>query len=187
MWPWGHLAFGYILYSLGSRLTVGRPPRTLATVVALSVGTQFPDLVDKPLAWWLGVIPNGRSLAHSVFTLLLVSAAAYLLARRIRRRVPVTAFSLGYLSHVVGDALPAVLRADAEGALFFLWPLVPAIEYPTGKSLLAHLASVEFTPLFAAQLVMVVLVTGLWWVDGRPGWRDARTASRRAVRRLTRH
>jgi hypothetical protein len=186
MWPWGHLAFGYILYSLGSRLAVGRPPQTLATVIALSVGTQFPDLVDKPLAWWLGVIPNGRSLAHSVFTFVLISVAAYLLARRIQRRVPVGAFSFGYLSHIVGDALPAVIRNDAEGTLFFLWPLVPAVEYPTGKSLFAHLANVELTPLFAAQLLMAALVTGLWWVDGRPGWLDARSASRRVVRELRR-
>ena len=63
MWPWDHLAFGYVWYTLASRGWDGRPPSN-AAAIALAVGTQFPDLVDKPLAWWLDVLPAGRSLGH---------------------------------------------------------------------------------------------------------------------------
>jgi len=66
MWPWGHLAVGYLLWSVLVRDRRFRPP-TGAETLLLAVGTQFPDAVDKPLAWSLGVLPNGRSLAHSVF------------------------------------------------------------------------------------------------------------------------
>ena len=60
MWPWGHLALGYLLHSPLARARFGRPPTDRATLL-LVIGTQLPDLVDKPLAWWLGVLPAGRS------------------------------------------------------------------------------------------------------------------------------
>ena len=49
MWPWEHLAFGYVLYSLGVRTLRGRTPRG-PPVLVLAVATQVPDLLDKPLA-----------------------------------------------------------------------------------------------------------------------------------------
>jgi hypothetical protein len=61
MWPWEHLAVGYLLYSVSCVLW-GRYPTRIG-VAALAFGTQFPDLVDKPLGWWLGVLPSGQSFA----------------------------------------------------------------------------------------------------------------------------
>jgi hypothetical protein len=178
MWPWAHLAFGYLLYSLGSRAVRRTPPDSGLTVVALAFGTQFPDLVDKPLAWWLYLIPNGRSLAHSVFTFVVVALLLYGVARQTRWALPVEAFSFGYLTHIVGDALPSLLTGSGPIPLFFLWPLVPPVDYPGETDLVAHLLGVELTPLFLAQLLLAVLVFGLWYADGRPGWRDVRTAGR---------
>ena len=43
MYPWGHLAVGYLCYSLGVRLCDQRPPAGVA-MVPLTIGTQFPDL-----------------------------------------------------------------------------------------------------------------------------------------------
>ena len=60
MLPWGHLAVGYLAYSLAVRVRSGGPPAGLA-VAALAVGTQFPDLIDKPLVSWVSVLPSGRS------------------------------------------------------------------------------------------------------------------------------
>ena len=48
MWPWEHLTIGYLAYSLLSRLAWRRPP-TVGTAITVAFGTQFPDLVDKPL------------------------------------------------------------------------------------------------------------------------------------------
>ena len=65
MWPWGHLAVGYLVYSGLSRWRFGRLPGSVATL-AVALGTQLPDLVDKPLAWTVNVLASGRSLAHSL-------------------------------------------------------------------------------------------------------------------------
>ena len=64
MWPWEHVAFGYVLYSLGSH-AIRREPPAEWTVFALGLGTLVPDLVDKPLSWSLGLFPTGYSVAHS--------------------------------------------------------------------------------------------------------------------------
>lgn len=58
MWPWGHAAIGYLLFSMDTRLRYGRRPGGPATIL-LFFGTQFPDLVDKPLAWTLPLLPSG--------------------------------------------------------------------------------------------------------------------------------
>ena len=61
MWPWEHLAFGYLLWSLWLRARGRSLPGDWEALV-LVFATQLPDLVDKPLAWQLGVLPGGRSL-----------------------------------------------------------------------------------------------------------------------------
>lgn len=77
MWPWGHLAVGYLLYSAAVRLRTGRPPRA-AAVVLLLAGTQLPDVVDKPLAWVYHVVPQGYAVGHSVFVAVPVGLVAAL-------------------------------------------------------------------------------------------------------------
>lgn len=85
MWPWEHLAVGYIGYSLSVRLAGRGVPRP-RPVVALAVGTQFPDLVDKPLSWTLGVLPSGHSLAHSLFAALPLATLAVTVGVALDRR-----------------------------------------------------------------------------------------------------
>src|SRR6056297_3615611 len=98
MWPWGHAVVGYLAYSGTTHVGWKRPPSHAATV-ALLFGTQFPDLVDKPLAWSLGVLPSGRSLAHSTLTAVLLVCVLYVVFAR--RRAVVGAFALGYASHLL--------------------------------------------------------------------------------------
>jgi len=99
MWPWGHAAVGYLAYSLGYRASDRR--LTGAAVIALGVGTQFPDLIDKPLGWTFGVLPGGRTLAHSLLTVAVVAVVLAIplgVVSARRRREPVdygaTLFSL---------------------------------------------------------------------------------------------
>ena len=57
MWPWGHLAVAYLCYVLSIKLR-GDGEQTLLTLVAVAVGSQFPDLIDKPFAWSVAILPR---------------------------------------------------------------------------------------------------------------------------------
>ncbi|MCL7419035.1 MAG: metal-dependent hydrolase, partial [Halalkalicoccus sp.] len=83
MWPWGHAALAYVLYS-ALRRRRGGSPGGVATIVVV-FASQLPDLIDKPLAWTLGVIPSGRMLAHAPAVALPLCVAVYwYFARRSR-------------------------------------------------------------------------------------------------------
>jgi len=167
MWPWGHLAFGYFVYSLYHRVVYREPPTDWVTVVA-AFGTQFPDLVDKPLAWWFGVLPNGRSLTHSVITASVVIALVYLVTQRRNRQPIAVAFAIGYVSHLATDALGPILGGTPDKLAFLLWPILPAIEYNDG-GLKSHFTHVDLTPIFWVQAIAIVSVFALWYLDKTPG------------------
>ncbi len=168
MWPWGHLVFGYVVYSLWRRLS-GNPPPTDTTALLLAFGTQFPDLVDKPLAWTFGVIPNGRSLTHSAITTTIIVVTVLYVAHRSSRLSYATAFGTGYYSHLIGDALNPLLGGSLYELGFLLWPLVPAIDYGDG-GFLAHFAELELTPLFVVRILVLAVPAALLWIaDGTPG------------------
>jgi len=157
MWPWGHAALGYLAYRLlpdGSEIHASR-----LELAALLFGTQAPDLVDKPLAWTVTILPSGRSFAHSIFTLVAFAAFAWVVARRVDRPQLAAIASFGYASHLVGDALAPLLRGEFQFLAFLVWPLLPLPEYGTDKSFLAHFQG--FTPtgftLFGLVLSVVAL------------------------------
>jgi hypothetical protein len=168
MWPWGHLAFGYVLYSLVSRALWRRPPEWPA-VVALAFGTQLPDLVDKPLAWTFGILPSGRSFAHSLLLGTLLMLVVLLLLRRLERFERV-AFAVGYYSHLAGDALRPVMDGEFEHVRFLLWPLVslPSSGEPK-TSIIQFLLEAELSGAVVVELGFAAAVT-IWWIlDGAPG------------------
>ena len=168
MWPWGHLAVGYLSYSAWVHVRDRHAPESLPTV-ALVFGTQFPDLVDKPLAWSLDVLPYGRTLAHSLFVAAaIVGVVSVVLRNRDQGRV-VTAFSLGYATHLVADALYPLLAGDYESAGFLLWPVVPAAGYATDQDFLGHVQSLTLTFPAFLELVAALGVFVLWTRDGAPG------------------
>lgn len=172
MWPWMHLAFGYIAVSLSWRL--GRRRVDGAAAVAVLLGTQFPDLVDKPLAWYLGVLPGGRSLAHSAIIAAAVSVVVLAAAYRWYRLPPAIAFVVAYGSHIAGDALPPLLTGDYGELRFLFWPVLPLSEYSGATPVLESLGEILASP--AAYLLgsplraaIVAGVVVLWGVDGFPG------------------
>jgi membrane-bound metal-dependent hydrolase YbcI (DUF457 family) len=189
MWPWGHLAVGYVLYSLGVRARTGEAPDGW-NVVALALGTQFPDLVDKPLAWWLGVLPGGRTLAHSLLVAVPLVLLVGLLARRYDAGPRATAFALGYLSHLAGDALVPALVGSSRELAFLLWPATPTVVYENPPLLadlsltreavvdlvavvlapggFAAVVAVAASPVVLAELAVVAALAALWLVDGLP-------------------
>ncbi|MDG5776827.1 metal-dependent hydrolase [Haloarculaceae archaeon H-GB1-1] len=177
MWPWEHLAFGYVLYSLLARTHPDWRPTTLATGV-LVVATQLPDLVDKPLGWVFDVFQSGNALGHSV----LVAAPASLLVLVggivFGRRDVAVAFVVGYGSHLLGDVLyPLVTRGTVPLAKF-LWPVV-VIESPTDVGVLPRVEVLfeHFLELLAGpngwvylllELGLLAFAASLWALDGFP-------------------
>jgi len=178
MWPWEHLAVGYLGYSLSVRL-FGRGRPGDAAVVALAVGTQFPDLVDKPLAWGLGVLPSGYSLGHSLLAAIPVSALVVALARRFGRPRLGAAFAFGYLSHLPGDVVFPLLAGGELAPTKLLWPVVPASDAATGTGVFdavramvdrygAELASGELGAYLAVEIALLASVLAVWLRDGTP-------------------
>jgi hypothetical protein len=168
MWPWGHLAVAYLCFAAYSRYS-GR--RTILAVPALAVafGSQFPDLVDKPLAWTFAVLPTGRTLGHSLPFLLVVFAVLWVVAARHDATRAVVAFAIGSLAHLAGDALYPVLDGNPEHARFVLWPLFPPLEYSVEQSFAAHFALVELGPHLLFECVLFALAVVVWRADGYPG------------------
>jgi hypothetical protein len=168
MWPWGHLAVGYLLYSLGLRQQGRRPAASAVFLVAF--GTLLPDLLDKPLAWTYGVLDSGRSLGHSMIIAVVVIGLLYVvLAPRIGRS-NITAFAVGYLSHPVAD-LPFrdLLAGDLEFTTFLVWPLLPSPDYGTKPSIIGHFLAFEPGPRAAFEFLLFGLAAVLWYLDGAPG------------------
>lgn len=177
MWPWEHLALGYLLYSPPARLARGRAP-TGAEALVLAFATQLPDLIDKPLAWGLDVLPSGLSLGHSLLFAVPLVAAVALAARRGGAPSLGPAFGVGYLSHLLGD----VVYNSLDGVVtvgFLLWPLVSRGSRDA-PSLLARVAILwsEFRAFLATptgrtylliEAVFLTVALSLWVIDGAPG------------------
>lgn len=166
MWPVGHGAVGYILYTLSTRWRGEEPPGAGAAALA-GLGGLVPDLIDKPLAWYVRLLPTGRSLAHSVVVVVPLVTIVYLLARSRGHAEEGLALDVGILSHPVADALPALW--GSASADFLLWPLV-AVEVPESyPTLLGLLRSSLTDPYFLVELVLLVVALSFWRLDGYPG------------------
>ncbi len=174
MWPWEHLAFGYLLYSGYIRVVHGHRVDDDEAMV-LFVGTQFPDLVDKPLAWALGILPGGLSLAHSVLFFVPVCVLLFVATGRH----PTSAFCTGYGSHLLGDAMYPLATGGGLDPSFLLWPLVTRTPSDTRglagnviyytDQFVVFLGTPRGRVYLLAELLLILLVIGLWATDGFPG------------------
>lgn len=190
MWPWEHMAIGYVAVSISIRLAGGRVGDDVALVTVF--GSQFPDLIDKPLAWSVGVLPSGTTLAHSVFVAVPLSALVVAVSYRLGRTPIGVAFVLAYLLHLPADVLYGALtlgESPSWGAI--LWPVVskPPGGDPGGlvaETLFYASAYLDFlsSPRAARYLVfegaLLLSAFGLWLLDGRPGIHLPRTLARPA-------
>lgn len=162
MLPPGHAAVGYLAFSLCRRAWHRDVPMD-SSMVWLLFATQLPDLIDKPLAWSLGVLPTGRSLGHSVvFALPLVLLVEFWFRRR-NRPADGDGFAVGYFSHLFADSAFA-LRGGAEWITFLVWPLLASPEYGSRPSIWPP--AVYFSSI---ELAVGAVVAALWIADGMPG------------------
>ncbi len=168
MWPLGHAAVAYIAYALVTRKRYDAPPGDVAIWV-LVVGSQFPDLVDKPLAWYVGVLPTGRTLAHSLLVVVPLSLAVFVLASHYDRGEYGVAFAVGVISHVILDALPALWGAS-DAASHLLWPLTPVEAYESGSPSVLELLRDSFgDAYFLSEFGFAIVAMVLWSRHGYPG------------------
>jgi hypothetical protein len=178
VWPWEHLAFGYAFYSPARQL-VRRGPPTPGEALALALGTQLPDLIDKPLAWTVRILPSSVSLAHSAFFTLPLVAVARGVSRRIGRPYLWIPLTVGFLSHLLGDAVARVALRDATNLSFLVWPLVPS-SAPRRHGLRSNfvrflrayargIRSGKYLAYFLAELGLIAFALGRWVLDGTPG------------------
>ncbi|WP_416841506.1 metal-dependent hydrolase [Haloferax sp. DFSO52] len=178
MWPWEHVAVGYILVSLWARATNRRLDGRAALAVVF--GTQFPDLVDKPLSWSIGLLPSGISVAHSIFVSIPLALLVVLVARRFDMTVVGVAFALGYLSHIPADLFYSGFFFGNYRALqSFLWPISYGPE-SSGVGFLSqtwyflsrflvYLRRPEAWAYIIFELLLVGSAVRLWIRDGAPG------------------
>ena len=179
MWPWGHLAVAYLCY-VALSLVGERSEPNRVTLLALAFGSQFPDLVDKPLAWWFDVLPSGRSLAHSLITATILLSIAYLISTRFDRQESVVAFGVGYVSHSLSDlGLDVVLglfagdMSQLRWTTYLLWPVLAPPPYANDGSFVAQLAAFELSRSMIGQLVLAIAIAV--WI----GYRSFSSAARR--------
>ncbi|AFZ72222.1 metal-dependent hydrolase [Natronobacterium gregoryi] len=175
MYPWGHLAVAYLLYSLYARGRFRRPPRP-APVLAVVAGSQLADLIDKPL-WLLGVFPTGRDLGHSLLFAVGVIVVVYAVAVLLERVETATAFVVAHLSHLLADIPPRFLLGYPFGTEFLLWPIVSHGTFGYSERMFEPPELVETvvtpftdpTTFLALEFVLFGLALALWYADGRPG------------------
>ncbi len=188
--PVTHGAVAYLLYVayvgvrgvLSETVRTRRLPATWA-FVPLAIGSQFPDLVDKPLAYW-GLLVSGRSLAHSVFSLVILGVAVGILVRddsnsivsrlpsRLRTTVP-TAFAIGYGGHLLGDAYQGLFAGELFSVRFLVYPV-----YPLSASVADEFAPwVRVLDIYAdpaAAIHVEIVAVALLVFVGLRVWRDSR-------------
>lgn len=99
-----------------------------AVAFAAIVGSQFPDLVDKPLAHQFGLLPSGRVFLHSLPLALPITACVLAYGYTTERPRVAGAFAVAYLSHLVGDTYQPLLAGDVPADL--LWPFTAAQPRP---------------------------------------------------------
>ena len=94
----------------------------LNLVAVAFFGSQFPDLVDKPLAHQVSLIPSGRVFIHSLPIAVPIMVVVIAYAYKTERTRLGTAFNFAYGSHLVADNHTSLLSAEPSIPSDLLWP-----------------------------------------------------------------
>ncbi|WP_411964446.1 metal-dependent hydrolase [Haloferax sp. YSMS24] len=164
MFPLAHLAFGYLAAAAVQRIRNQPPPRRWI-LVAVLFGTQIPDLVDKPLVY-VGVLSSGRSLGHSLLVALPLLVVVLRVGHRLGYGEHAIAFTVGVLSHYVGDTYRSLLAGNFDSVRFLLWPVFPPLDYPVDSTppWIRAINSVT-NPQHRIQFVLVGIAVAIWAFD----------------------
>ena len=108
------------------------PP--LQTLDIVFVGSQLPDLIDKPLAHQFHLLPTGRVFVHSLPIAIPICCLVGWYARKTDRPRVGGAFAFAYLSHLVADNWRVLSPPDPTLSADLLWPFRPATPRPAVPS-----------------------------------------------------
>jgi len=172
--PIGHVLVAYLVWTGYSHLRYRRSPTT-PEVWLVGVGSQLPDIVDKPLAWWLGVLPSGRSLGHSLLT----AAVLVLVLRRVvpsERRSLVAPLAVSLVGHDLVDAIAPISRGEFGYLAYLLWPIVDLPAYDPPPPLLSAIGESLLRGISGPDVLVIAAVVVVWIADGYPGLPRRRTA-----------
>lgn len=84
---------------IASALLVNRLARLDRGVAPAIFGGLTPDIIDKTLAWVLGLVPCPRHIGHTALAASLLTVGASAIFGRSKG----TAFGAAYLVHLIGD------------------------------------------------------------------------------------
>lgn len=168
VYPLGHVAFAYLVY-VGYGISAERVLPYRWELVPLVIGSQIPDVIDKPLAFY-GVLESGRSFGHSLGGMfLLVAGVAWVSTivgnhytqddwrRQLFMQAP-GAVLIGYGSHLLGDFAGAIVTGDPWSARFLLWPLFVMPRLPKDDTApWIRLIQIYQTPTAHPQLELIIV------------------------------
>lgn len=127
------VAFVPVLVYVGVRDREFPSPRLIGIVF---VGSQFPDLIDKPLAHEVALLPSGRVFMHSLPFAIPIIVLVSLYGWRTRRLRASSIFGFSYLTHLLADNYRAFIRPNPQIPPDLLWPFRP----PKPRPLVPHWA-----------------------------------------------
>jgi len=184
MWPWEHAVLGYVALSAFTHVSDGRSPGWPA-VVAVLIGSQLPDLIDKPLAWSVGIVDTGYAVGHSVFFSLVVLVVVLAVGLD---RDGLVALGIGHWLHAPADLAHNYVATGTLTPEIVLWPFVSRTQGVQSKTIDPFEAAVgrfgqygsalaggDVTPYLLFQLSLSIGAVVLWFYDGAPVLREGAT------------
>lgn len=98
-------------------------------------------------------------------------ALVYLLVVPRTGRGTVTAFSVGYLSHLLAD-LPFsdILAGDLTYTTYLAWPLLAPPAYDeAGRTIIGYISAYQLGPQDLIEFLLFGVGLWIWYLDGYPG------------------
>lgn len=117
------------------------------------------------------MLPSGRSLGHSLLTLVAILIILRVACRYPDQRTLSAAFGIGYASHLVADGIGSVITGDFGELAYLMWPVT---DVPTGESqsFIEFFLALEPTPMMLAGIALTIVSGAVWVYDGMPGIKD---------------
>lgn len=126
-------------------------------VGAAFVGSVFPDIVDKPLAHEVGLLPSGRVFMHSIPPALPVWLAVAWYGWRTHRSRLSAVFVAGHLLHILADHYQSFRGPNRSLPPEVLWPITGVAPRPPipGWAGPQHI-SLHLWTLFSVSMLVVL-------------------------------
>lgn len=106
----------------------GLPSARLVAIVF--VGSLFPDLIDKPLAYELSLIPSGRVFMHSLPFAIPLMAIVGVYGWKTNRLRASGVFAFAYSSHLAVDNHEEYMEAGSQIPSDLFWPFLSPVSRP---------------------------------------------------------